>query len=236
MKGFLLILFIVMPLASARAENAINWYVGLHLNENKSMLLDQETDYSGDTTSNIDNGDTKKKSLSITGGAEIVNNIFGSDSIKLMFAGEVFFDNIGKTVVQGNDPKKWYSLIVPRPMANQPIYKSKYLTGIRGKFGFQLFKRVDIYGHFGWAYWDRDWYLDVDDRYIVATKDPNWKVVRTYGFGGTAHITDHWAANINYTIAKQDLHIGLDRSGNSYQYIDPNIAVNILTAGVVYYF
>jgi len=240
-KILLLLLFIVLTL-SAKADDTLNtsrWYVGVHGNQSYSKMWDKKDLFHDDTLERIDNGDAKAYSFSITGGIEIKRKLFAStDNFKSVFGGEFFFDYINKTVVQGDKPMRINWVIRSRPMANSSVFKNKYLAGVRGKLGFRLFERADIYGHIGLAYWGRDWYLYRDDTEIYNKfyEDPNWKLLPIYGLGATIHITENWAANISYSIIRQTVYITNDRNDDDYYYVKPEIGINILTVGVVYYF
>ena len=237
-KILFLLLFIVLALSVRAEDDSARLYVGLHGNKTNSKFWDADEYRSGATGKyRMDNGDTGATSFSITGGLEIVNKLIETfDDLKMLGGGELFFDHINKTVVQGDRDSDREGFVSPRPMANKAIFKNKYLLGARGKAGIRLFQRADIYGHAGLAYWERDWYLDRERVYGKFYEDPNWKILPVYGLGCTIQITDHWAANINYTIIRQTLDIGTDRNLDSYRYNDPKIGINILTVGAVYYF
>ena len=250
MKKILLLLLLFAIVLPAKAEDdSLSWYIGVHGNKTSSKMWDKKYVFGNDTLERIDNGDSGTYSFSITCGFEIESQsslkllidmlLNNTDNFKIVVGGELFFDYINKTLVQGDKSlwlSEWGFIIEPRPMANKPIFKNKYLAGTRVKAGIRLFRCFDIYGHAGLAYWQRDWYLDRERVYGSYTEDPNWKIMPIYGLGGTIHITDNWAANINYTRIRQNLDIGLDKNGDDYCYAAPKIGIDILTIGVVYYF
>ena len=240
MKKILLLLLFTILTLPAKADDTLNtsrWYVGAHGNQSYSKMWDKKDVFNDDALERIDNGDAKAYSFSITGGIEIKRKLFDStDNFKSVFGGEFFFDYINKTVVQGDKPRRISWVVWSRPMANKSVFKNKYIAGMRGKLGFRLFERADIYGHIGLAYWGRDWYLDRDNIYSKFYEDPDWKILPIYGLGGSIHITEHWAVNINYSIIRKSVSIGSDRNMVDYNYNEPEIGINILTVGVVYYF
>ena len=188
MKIRLLFVFIIVlsiPL-NARADAARkSAYVGIHGNISSSHLTDGDVFSSGSSERNIDNGNKRSNSFSITLGAESVKPIgMTGDKAGVLVGFEVFYDNIGKIVGQGGTaagPGR------PRPRDHQSIYKSKYILGFRCKLGFELFQRVNVYGHLGLAYWDRDFYLDFNDT-------GGMKVYRGMGMTGAYWASMVWAA------------------------------------------
>jgi len=243
--------------SSAYAEDS-NWkfYLGLHGSTSQQSSIDPEGDRSNfwqndkkSEPQKINNGDTKSgPSFSITGGTDHHIAPFGDwKAVKFILCGELFFDYINKAIVQ-NDSQYINSLgnSKHRPMANKPIYKTKYLTGLRGKAGIQLFERVSLYGHAGLTYWGRDLYVQIEDYgYWDLFSDgdklrANWKIMPSWGIGATVNITSNWAVNANYMKVMPSTLGGLsyDSQGNNYNYGDGSIEIGIevLTIGIQYYF
>ncbi|MDR1071185.1 MAG: porin family protein [Rickettsiales bacterium] len=238
-KRILVIISIIFPLSAQAAEDSWRFYVGLHGNESWSTTKDGNE--------RIDNGKTRSNpNFSITAGIE--SKIEKYENIKLIIGGELFFDNINKTTIQNNEP--YISSLggsLARYMAGKPIYRTNFLTGLRGRFGVSLFDRVDLYGNIGLSYWERTLYLrqNRDPAYKLFIDDDlaNWKIMPSFGAGARIHITDSWAIDANYTkvLNSKISDVFWDKDKNSYYYYNGQdgsitIGLEVLTIGVLYYF
>jgi len=255
MKYTAILLFsIIIPLSTVQAENASNWnyYIGLHGNMSQQSTIDPEGDQSKFWQNNmkgepqkIDNGDTRSgPSFSATAGMDY--HMGSSKNIKLLLGGEIFFDHINKTIVQNDKLHYHHIWTYKRPMANKPIYKTNYLTGLRGKAGLRLFECINLYGHAGLTYWRRDLYLKIDDLPAWDAFRPgdkleaNMPISTIWGLGATVNITKHWAINANYMKAIPRTIEGLwnNEQRNPYNYGRGSIEIGIevATIGIQYYF
>ncbi|MDR1071184.1 MAG: outer membrane beta-barrel protein [Rickettsiales bacterium] len=238
----ILVLFAFLPVAvfAEFIDLDRKFYIGLHGNNSWSITKD-----GGHRIDKKDGG--LNPNFSLTAGVERKSAKY--EKARLFVGAELFFDNIDETTIQNDKP--WtdnLGVARQRPMAGKPIYKTNFLTGIRGRLGISLSETVKLYGHMGFLYWDRDLYVRVsDDRpywwdtYNEVDKfSRNWKVRPFAGIGATVRITGHWAINASYMTIMQSRIGGLwgDWQGNDYNYSYGNFTmdIDILTIGVQYYF
>ena len=246
-KYALLILVVataLLPPARAEAADERRWYMGLYGNSSLSTLA------TGDKY--IDNGDRRSNiAPSVAIGREYL--WAAGESVHWLAGVDFFFDYINKTVTQGDQPNKVtqigpITVVRPYPMANQPIYKTNFISGARLKLGMSILRRVSLYGHWGLAYWDRDMYIIVGDDPrldLFNTNDryySNFRVSWVYGLGGAVHLTEHWAAHFDYKRATTrilDVVWGEDDT-KFYNYLYDNgrirLSIDILSVGLAYYF
>jgi hypothetical protein len=248
-RRVLILVSIFLPLSLRAADDSLKFYVGLHVNESWSYTNDVKEVhhieyFMMDNSPRLDNGNTMSHlNFSITAGMESTTRSL--NSIRIMMGGELFFDNINKTIIQNDKPWDWDGWIRPRPMANKPIYKTNFLTGIRAKLGFTLFDVVDVYGNFGVGYWDRSIYVRIsEDPYWdglgIKGLWANFKFRPIVGLGTAIRITDSWAVNANYTYVMPSVIGGVwrDKDWNNYNYDSGGflISIKIMTIGMLYYF
>jgi len=230
------------PIHARISDDTLNFYVGVHGNISKQSAIDDYEFSTSKDGQNLDNGDTRSSILpSVTAGIEFADKIFETNSLKWLIGGEFFFDYINKTIVQGDAPYDWDGWILQRPMAGKPIYKTNFLTGLRAKLGLRLFRTIDVYGHAGITYWDRNLYI----QQLVEDPDypgelANWKFMPSWGAGMTVHITDGWAVNANYMNVMESMIAGVafDNNRNNYNYDADRvkIGIQVFTLGIQYHF
>jgi len=261
MKRIILFLLLIMPLSAFAENGPWRYYIGLHGNISRSTVHDGNSWLIGrvlgmndiDTRMGrpgalrIDNGDIQSNpSFSITVGMEQRRDHWDSRNIKLLIGGELFFDHINHTVVQGNqtwqNDMQFGSFINHRRNAGEPIHRTNFLAGARGKLGLNFFDRFDIYGHAGLTYWDRSYYLFEDK------SSPYWggieglqtlPVLPFIGIGAKFHITNNWAINANYMTVLPALYdAAADRYGIGYRFANAraSVGMDIFTLGILYYF
>jgi opacity protein-like surface antigen len=236
---------VMLTLTSVPAEAADErrWYVGLYGNTSWSTL--------STGGKYIDNGDRRSNiAPSVAIGREYL--WAAGEHLRWLVGFDFFFDHINKTVVQGDQlhTNDFWLLptVIAYPMANQPVYKTNFLSGARLKLGMSFSRRVTLYGHLGLAYWDRDIYLEVGDdpRYDLFNQSDRYygdfRISWVYGLGGAVHLTEHWAAHFDYKkastrIADRFLFTGETRYYNYlYDAQMIRLGIDIFSAGLAYYF
>ena len=255
MKKLILAILLVMPTVSFADENKARFYIGAHSNISWSKVYDGNAGIPSWLDSSdkqqiqrIDNGNSQSNpSFSLTAGVEKRTDYWNSKNVKLLIGAELFFDNVNKTITQGYQtwrfrwPNGTYQpFINHRGNAGQPIHKTNFLTGIRGKLGINLYDMFDIYGNIGLAYWDREYLLDIQGMKTNGGYYGNildWMqvmpVVPLFGIGTTIHITRNWAVNANYT---KVLPVLYDAPGHNFANRRTSASLDVLTIGVLYYF
>jgi hypothetical protein len=236
MRKILLALCFLLPMPAAAAPQG-GPYIGLHGNQSWHITRDAAGRIDDGGASGFDPG------LSLTFGLRAEQDPKNDAPAAIFGSFEFFFDSMNETVVQNG---------AARPMADRPIYKSGFAAGWRLKAGLTFFKRLDIYGHLGLAYWDRDLYLYRKDSwdtlkwlgglgmiaYGVGGIVQHWTT--PIGLGMTFHIYGGWALNANYARFNRFLILGAEKSksGDPYGYAGDRLRVDIdvVTLGVLYHF
>ena len=258
MKKIALLLLFLIPIPTFADDRIWRYYVGVHANTSSSRVFDGNIGspehwfgWSGVDSQPVyridDGGIRSNPSFSITAGAEQRRNDFGLKNIKLLIGGELFFDHINNTIIQGDQTWRYQwpgggtsSFVEHRGNAGEPIHRTNFVTGIRGKFGVNLYNRLDLYGSFGLAYWDREYLLDIAG---MRTGGGYWgnlwdwmqvmPVSPQIGFGAKFHATDNWAINANYT---RMLPVLYDAPGHNFANRRVSVGLDIFTLGILYYF
>ena len=258
MKKIIIALMLITPLP-ALANGLFSWfeddtrrfYVGLHANQGWFTMRDGNVlgvfgEKNWGPSQRIDDGNRASDiSFSLTTGIE---QRFSSHlkNIQWIFGGELFFDRINKTLIQGDQVWTWgafgHAVEEQRRNIGEAIHSTNFLLGLRGKAGINLFDRFDIYGHIGFAYWNRSYYLHERGQGPKRHGQERWQrfpILPFIGLGTTVHITDNWAINMNYMMllpALYDAHS--DVAGVFYNYENERISVSldVLTIGIRYHF
>jgi len=248
MKKLILSILLMIPMSVFASDGNRRFYIGMHGNMSWSRVYDGNSWIVGNwlgmneadnyKTQIIDNGDMQSNpSFSITAGVEKRLDYWDSKNMKLLIGGELFFDYIDKTIIQGNQTwirAGWFEQ--HRGNAGQPIHRTNFLAGLRGKLGVSLYDRFDIYGHTGLAYWDKKYYL------YNNKADPYWgsfeglqtlPVLPFIGIGTAFHITNNWAINASYIIMMPALY---NTTFQNFANRRTSASLDVLTIGVLYYF
>ena len=228
-----LLLLLILPLTT-RAEVNTKFYFGVLGNRSNST-------FTGDKGNDLSNGDTKSKlNPSLIIGIETRKDKTENGNLKFLLGGEVYYDKIDKTIIQSD--RKYYTSRVfgydEAENAGKPIYTTNFLLGIRGKIGYEFFKRVSLYGLVGLNYWDRDMHVPINE--IKA--DPfenNWKFMPSYGFGVGVNLTKNFELSFNYM---QVLTTKIDSPASEYYSVEcgdtgfTKIGISVITFGLKYKF
>jgi len=256
MKNLIFVILLIIPTVAFASENNRRFYIGMHGNMSWSRVYDgnswiignllgmNEIDgFFGQGVQRIDNGDMQSSpSFSITAGVEKRLNYWDSKNMQLLIGCELFFDNINKTIIQGDQTWIMRSFTIHRGNTDQPIHKTNFLVGLRGKLGVSLYDRFDIYGHAGLTYWNRKYYLreDKDAPYWGSFEGlQTLPVLPFVGIGTTFHITNNWAINASYMMMMPALYdVHLNENSQSYNFANSRVSagLNIFTLGILYYF
>lgn len=229
---FVVLLLLFLPLTTKAEENT-KFYFGVLGNRSNST-------FTGDKGNDLSNGDTKSKlNPSLIIGIETRKDKTENGNLKFLLGGEVYYDKIDKTITQNN--QKYYRddpFITEAKNAGKPIYTTNFLLGIRGKIGYEFFKRVSLYGLVGLNYWDRDMHVSINE--IKA--DPfenNWKFMPSYGFGVGVNLTKNFELSFNYM---QVLTTKIDSPASEYYSVEcgdtgfTKIGISVITFGLKYKF
>jgi hypothetical protein len=247
LRKLILLSLAIVPISAMAGPR---WYIGVHGNTSASRFFisesrNQTPEAMFSRGARLDDGNSGSNvNFSLTGGFEFRQP--DKNSIAMIWGGELFFDHIRKTVVQRDD----YFASPSRPglMNGWPVYRTNFLTGVRGKFGLNLYNFVDLYGTFGLAYWDRNLYINRSggvaywDRFnsniLGAIATPRVRPV--FGIGTNVHITDSFAINAKFTYVTPNVIGGVFRStdGLDYNYSTRGLLLTFstFTLGVRYYF
>jgi len=254
MKKLVFAIIFMIPLSVSADESQWRYYIGVHGNMSWSVVTDGNRGSiinwlgmeGGDDmkVQRIDNGNIRSNpSFSITAGREKKIDKWNSQNIKLLIGGELFFDYINKTIIQGDQTWSWNKYWVEhRENENQPIHKTNFLLGIRGKVGVSLYDTFDIYGDAGVTYWNRKYYLR-EDRNSPYWKDiwevmQIWPVLPFLGIGANFHITNSWAINASYMKVLPALYDAQWDGLNTYNFANSrtSVGLDVLNIGILYYF
>jgi len=246
MKRIILSILLITPLSLFANDGSWRYYVGVHGNASRSVVTDGNmVNFPWETLDNreiqrIDNGNISGWGFSITAGMEQRQNRFGLKNIKLLVGGELFYDHIGNTITQGyqtwQNNMQFGSFTNYRRNAGEPIHSTNFLAGIRGKIGFNLFDRFDIYGHGGLVHWNREYYLreNRDAPYWGGIEGlQTLPILPFIGLGAKYHIDTNWAINASYMTVLPALY---DASGSNFANRRASVGMDVFTLGILYYF